>query len=106
MPIDTVRDGLPIQLKRAGWKFACGSLRSGASMKPRVMNPQAVPSCGPTLSTKVAALMPPAPGICETTTVWMTRDVFADDGRKRHRIGTDRTGTDARADIDRDGLAA
>ena len=46
MPIDTVRVGLPIQLNCAGWKFACGSLSSGASMKPRVMKPHAVPSCG------------------------------------------------------------
>ena len=49
-PIETVREGLPIQLNCCGAKFACGSLSSGASMKPRVMKPQAVPSCGPTLS--------------------------------------------------------
>ena len=49
-PIDTVRAGLPIQLNFAGSKSACGSLSSGASMKPRVMKPQAVPSCGATRS--------------------------------------------------------
>ncbi len=46
MPMDTVRVGLPIQLNRVGSNWACGIFRSGASRKPRVMKPQAVPSCG------------------------------------------------------------
>ena len=45
-PMETVRLGLPIQLNRVGSNCACGIFRSGASRKPRVMKPQAVPSCG------------------------------------------------------------